>query len=950
MNIPINLFNSDNFQKLLFNCNENKNSNNSLFEKNLQFHQNIAKKLQKFTTNNKNFQTTIFNWMSSLSKLELIKIFCIDSKWLIDIIHQLLYISSINLKYPKFKFRQPLGNCKDSFRLGMSTNSMCLNSFFNLQGKFKVKETGFVSKFSNYFEDIDRDINSNLDEILLVNQEQEFLKNIKYLSVEIFSDNNNYNNIITLSYSLISNFDKLKHFLLLFSNNEFAKHYIEIIPSSPINGIGNKTFYNFSLPKWLKENFTLAELLTSYFEQIVILNYEYYTLYNKEFLPYPYIEKLNEVIDNYDRYCLFIQSYNENKMKFFNLLNARNIYDEIKLDENINNLIQKRKENNRWIYSYFDNSFNHLRNKVTKSIIYQINDSMEILKISLFKDDVYIFLEKLFFIDDKIAFTVEDFVYKKIIQQISSLYSEKIANDLMNDDIFEEEKTSKKKKKKHKKKKKEENIINDKLKDKEKDNNINNNNIETIIITNPNPKPKKEKKKKDFFLYPTNQKKTKKEKEENEEIKEQNESDTQQSVASNSTQNTINISSQQNYLKENSIISSSNSDSDNYPIFQNENNSNKNINKNFIFYNSQIKRFSTSYSFHSSRKNKFSNKNNNPLSFIVGGLNQFTNEIKKNTLIVNKNKEILLRYRKLYIDKIESLILNSLNQMKIQFDIIKYGSYVSGLSIESSDIDFMIKIYESNILRNVMFYLVEIFESEKNKDIIEVINPIYTASVPVIKLGCNIWKIIKDEEIKNYFKNYRYDKREIKRLKFDISFFEIILCNKSIKLPSENILHYINENIQRFPFLIDIIYILKRYMLKEGLNESYKGGISSYSIFLLVLAYIKSNKGNINISLGSLLIEIFTFYSNFCFYNHIIYPGRDDYIYQFNKNYNENILIDIRDPITELNVAHSSFRVSDIQYSFGKAAHYLVNNLSILFKNKNNETNFTDILSGLLNK
>ena len=942
MNIPLNLFTSDNFQKLLFNCNENKNSNNSIFENNLQFHQNIAKKLQKFTTNNKNFQTTIFNWMSSLSKLELIKVFCIDSKWFIDIIHQLLYMSSINSKYPKFKFRQPLGNYKDSFRLGMSTNSMCLNSFFNLQGKYKVKETGFVSKFSNYFEDLERDINNNLDEILLVNQEQEFLKNIKYLSVEI-DDNINYNNIITLSYSLISNFDKLKKLLLLFSNNEFGKNYIEIITSSPINGIGNKTFYNFSLPKWLKENFTLAELLTSYFEQIVILNYEYYTLYNKEFLPYPYKEKLNEVIDNYDRYCLFIQSYKDNKMKFFNQLNVRNIFDEIKLDENINNLIQKRNENNRWIYCYFDNSFNHLRNKVTKSIIYQINDSMEILKLSLFKDDVYLFLEKLFFIDDTIAFTVEDFVYKKIIQQISSLYSEKIANDLMNDDGFEEEKTNKKKKKKHKKKKKEEVTNNNKIKDDEKDNN-NNNNIETIIITNP--KPKKEKKKKDFFLYPTNQK-NKKEKEENEEIKEQIESDTQQSVASNSTQTTININSQQNYLKENSIISSSNSDSDNCPIFQNENNLNKNINKNFIFYNSQIKRFSTSYSFHSTRKNKFSNKNNNPLSFIVGGINQFTNEIKKNTLIVNKNKEILFKYRKLYIDKIESLIFNSLNQMNIQFEIIKYGSYITGLSIESSDIDFMLKIYERNILRNVMSYLIEIFESENNKDIFEVIYPIYTASIPLIKLECYIWKIIKDEQINNYFKNYPYDKKEIRRLKFDISFFEIISLNKSIKLPSENILNYINENIQKYPFLIDIIYILKRYMLKEGLNESYKGGISSYSLFLLVLAYIKSNKGNINISLGSLLIEILTFYSNFCFYNYIIYPGRDDYIYQFNKNCNGSFLIDIRDPITELNVAHSSFRVSDIQNSFGNAAHYLVYKLSNMFKNQNNETKFTNILSGL---
>ena len=117
MNIPLSLFTSDNFQKLLFNCNDNKNTNNSIFENNLQFHQNLAKKLLKYSSNNKNFQVSLFNWLSSLKKEELIKVFCIDSKWLIDIIHQLLYISSINLKYPKFKFRQPLGNCKDSFRL-----------------------------------------------------------------------------------------------------------------------------------------------------------------------------------------------------------------------------------------------------------------------------------------------------------------------------------------------------------------------------------------------------------------------------------------------------------------------------------------------------------------------------------------------------------------------------------------------------------------------------------------------------------------------------------------------------------------------------------------------------------------------------------------------------------------------------------------------------------------
>ena len=945
MNIPLSLFTSDNFQKLLFNCNDNKNTNNSIFENNLQFHQNLAKKLLKYSSNNKNFQVSLFNWLSSLKKEELIKVFCIDSKWLIDIIHQLLYMSLVNSKNPKFKFRKPLGNYKDSFRLGMSTNSMCLNSFFNLQGKYKIKETGFVSKFSNYFEDIDR--NYNLDEILLINQEKEFLKNIKYLSIDINNDNN-YNNIITLSYSLISNFPELKKFLLFFSNREFGKNYIEIISSSPINGIGNKIFYNYSLPKWLsnKETFSLAELLTGYFEQIVILNYEYYNLYNKELLPYPYKEKLNGVIDNYEKFCLFILNYKENKMQFFSQLNFQNIFDEIKTDENINDLIQKRNENNRWIYRYFESSLNHYKNKISKSMRFQVNDSMEILRLSLFKDDINIFLEKMFFIDDKIAFTVEDFVYKKVILQINSLYSQQIANDLINDNFFTEEKINNKKKRKKNKKKKKEEKSNEKKEElkindnNKKENNIEKeNNVETIIINNS--KCKKEKKKKEFFLFPTNQK-VKKEKEENEEIKEQIESDTQQSAASNSTENTININSQQNNLKENSIISSSNSDSDNYPIFQNENNKKKN--KNFIFYNSQNKRFQTSYSFHSSRNNnKYNNVNYNPLSFIIGEINQFTNEIKKNTLIVNKNKELLFKYRKLYIDKIESLIFNSLKQMNIQFNIIKYGSFISGLSIESSDIDLMIKIYDNNNLRNIMFYLVEIFESDNNKDIINIINPIYSASVPVIKLECFIWKIIKDEEIKHYFKNYPFDKREIKRLKFDISFFE---TNSLIKLPSENILDYIKENILKYPYLIDIIYILKRYMLKEGLNESYKGGISSYSLFLLILSYLKSNKVNVNISLGYLLIEILTFYSNFTFYNHIIFPGRDDYIFQLNKNENFGNLIDIRDPITELNVAKSSFRVSDIQYSFAKAANYLVNHLSSFIKN-HNDCKFTNILSGL---
>ena len=268
----------------------------------------------------------------------------------------------------------------------------------------------------------------------------------------------------------------------------------------------------------------------------------------------------------------------------------------------------------------------------------------------------------------------------------------------------------------------------------------------------------------------------------------------------------------------------------------------------------------------------------------------------------------------------------------------------------------MIKLYDNSCINDIISILIKEFTNDEYKSFFSKIYPIYTASVPVIKLECEIYDSITDDNIKNYFmNNYRYNINEIKKLKFDITFFEIDIKEKENKQPSEKVLDFIHENINLYPNIIDIIYIMKRYIQVEKLNLSFKGGISSYSLFLLILSYIKSNKNNLKISIGTTLIEFLLFYSELNFGDYIINPKNEEknQIYEKLSESNENSLMFIKDPFTGFNVSKSSFRVKDIQFAFSKAAIYIINSLYINNNSqseKHLESSYTKILSGLLSK
>ena len=129
-------------------------------------------------------------------------------------------------------------------------------------------------------------------------------------------------------------------------------------------------------------------------------------------------------------------------------------------------------------------------------------------------------------------------------------------------------------------------------------------------------------------------------------------------------------------------------------------------------------------------------------------------------------------------------------------------------------------------------------------------------------------------------------------------------------------LDYIKECTMLYPQIFDIVYIMKRFLYNRKLNKSYQGGISSYSLFLLTLAFIKSYKSKYDIPIASLFIEYLYFYSNFNFFNTIIQPSKENNIFEKKEYDPRNQCLDIIDPITGLNVAKSTFRIEEIQSAF----------------------------------
>ena len=285
-------------------------------------------------------------------------------------------------------------------------------------------------------------------------------------------------------------------------------------------------------------------------------------------------------------------------------------------------------------------------------------------------------------------------------------------------------------------------------------------------------------------------------------------------------------------------------------------------------------------------------------------------ELDDYNIYVNNNNSILNPIKICYIDKLSAILKNNLSLL-YNIDIIKYGSFITNLSIEGSDVDLLIKY--KPIQNNNTFISDLISILYKNKEQFDYIKPITTASVPVIKIQFDVTSLIVLKDFPNYIEN-----DDLNKLKFDITFKE----DTFYSINYIKTIEFVKESIINFPNIKKIVLFVKRYFKKINLNKSYNGGLSSYSIFLMVLAFLKKNQFYNNISIGKQLYYIIEFYSFFNFSELMINVCEQNPFIKIEENFKYDKIV-IIDPINHFNVAKSSFKNKEISNAFIKALNII---------------------------
>lgn len=164
--------------------------------------------------------------------------------------------------------------------------------------------------------------------------------------------------------------------------------------------------------------------------------------------------------------------------------------------------------------------------------------------------------------------------------------------------------------------------------------------------------------------------------------------------------------------------------------------------------------------------------------------------------------------RQLVINRITNVIHQYLPTASVDV----YGSYKTGLYLPMSDIDLIVhskdgRQWRPDELEHLMLILRDAFCRHRicTQEGIQLLNG---ATVPIIKLT---------------------DRRT--DVKVDMSFN----MNNGLR-SAQLILHYLDV----YPSLKYLVYVLKQYLLQLNLNEVWTGGISSYSLILMLVCFFQT--------------------------------------------------------------------------------------------------------------
>uniref|UniRef100_A0A8D0AKH9 Terminal nucleotidyltransferase 4A n=1 Tax=Sander lucioperca TaxID=283035 RepID=A0A8D0AKH9_SANLU len=170
---------------------------------------------------------------------------------------------------------------------------------------------------------------------------------------------------------------------------------------------------------------------------------------------------------------------------------------------------------------------------------------------------------------------------------------------------------------------------------------------------------------------------------------------------------------------------------------------------------------------------------------------------------------------------------------------------------------------------------------------------------------------------------------------------------------------FIKDYVKMYPVLPYLIFVLKQFLLQRDLNEVFTGGISSYSLILMVISFLqlhpRIDARNPNENLGILLIEFFELYGRHFNYlktgirikNGGAYIAKEEIMKAMINGYRPSMLC-IEDPLLPGNdVGRGSYGAMHVKQVFDYAYTVLSHAVSPLarsYPNKDSESTMGRII------
>ena len=185
-----------------------------------------------------------------------------------------------------------------------------------------------------------------------------------------------------------------------------------------------------------------------------------------------------------------------------------------------------------------------------------------------------------------------------------------------------------------------------------------------------------------------------------------------------------------NYNKFNKVPSNKNNSNQHY--FNNRNlNYNRYSEESSMIMNNYYFNYNFNFNNNFNILQNIENKSHNFYFQLHNELLEYSNSINGINLLLKEIKLYSISYVENIIKQAISKIFQIILDCQIIIDI--YGSFATDLCIESSDIDLTVRILDPTVTSSEEIF-VKLLDNFQKLKVFETVNPIFTASVPILKL------------------------------------------------------------------------------------------------------------------------------------------------------------------------------------------------------------------------